>query len=828
MCPVRIARFSLTCLLLALPLSTPPLQARSQQARAGQDTAQVPSPPAVIPVSGILQRADVAQSALRVLQDRLGQRDAATTVIESLPAFIETLNAALEDPIYSPGEGASLRTLDGTRRRWAPFQARLSSWKGVLDPRAQVLAAQRDSLLQTRQIWERTRVAAIEEAAPEALLGRTASLLAEIDDTYGRLNERLESVLSARDQVSQGQRSVEEILSRIESAEAVAQERLFIPDSPLLWRAIRAEGNMRTLIGEVGASWRQTRGEWNSYVRGSSDQLVFWLGAFAVFLVLLQTLRRQATAWIEGGQGPPTSSEFEGATRVLDRPLSAAALLTALLWRLTYETPSVSVGAIVMVVLVVPVWRLLPASITRDLRRPMFAFASLWVFCELVILAIDGSLLQRLSLLLIASLVGAGLYRAVRPDSPVRSFVTHQGWPVALGLGYAGIAVMGASIVANVIGMTTLAELLTRATITSAILAMVLATMVTVLDGLIPMLLSSGWARRLNVVRRHSGILAARGRKLAHVGLFFLWFGIVLTQFGIQRRVFNLLGGALRADLSPGTATISLGDILAFGLVLWLSLMLARGIRVLLEEDVLRSVTLPRGVPTAISTLVYYGAVFVGFLMAAAAAGFDLSRFTLLAGAFGVGLGFGLQNVVNNFVSGLILIFERPIQVGDVVDVGGVQGQVQRIGIRASTVRTWSGAEVIVPNGDLISQQVTNWTLSDRLRRMEIPVGVRYGTDPERVINLLSEAVSHHPEVLPNPAVTTLFLGFGESSLDFVVRAWTSSDDWRVVQSDLAVEVNRALKEAGIEIPFPQRDLHLRSVHEEIGLKGRNIPTEEV
>jgi small-conductance mechanosensitive channel len=322
------------------------------------------------------------------------------------------------------------------------------------------------------------------------------------------------------------------------------------------------------------------------------------------------------------------------------------------------------------------------------------------------------------------------------------------------------------------------------------------------------------------VIRHHSEKLTARVVMLAQVGLFILWLSIAARGFGIQRALLGGLASMLGTDLTIGTVAISLGDILAFAIVLWLSLILARGIRLLLEEDVLQSVSLPRGVPAAISTLVYYAAVFIGFLMAAAAAGFDLSRFTLLAGAFGVGLGFGLQNVVNNFVSGLILIFERPIQVGDTVEVGGIQGQVQRIGIRASTVRTWSGAEVIVPNGDLISQQVTNWTLSDRLRRMEIAVGVKYGTDPQRVIDLLTATVIQHPEVLPDPAANAIFQGFGQSSLDFVVRAWTTSVDWRIVASDLTVAVNSALKEAGIEIPFPQRDLHLRSVDAELKLGG--------
>jgi small-conductance mechanosensitive channel len=196
-----------------------------------------------------------------------------------------------------------------------------------------------------------------------------------------------------------------------------------------------------------------------------------------------------------------------------------------------------------------------------------------------------------------------------------------------------------------------------------------------------------------------------------------------------------------------------------------------------------------------------------------AAAGFELGNVTLLAGALGVGIGFGLQNVVNNFISGLILLFERPVQVGDTIQVGEVLGEVRRIGIRSSTVRTWQGAEVIVPNGTLISEQVVNWTLSDRERRIDVQVGVAYGTDPERVLALLLEVAAKHGEVLAHPAPAALFLGFGDSSLNFELRAWTqNSADWMRIRSDLNVAIHAALAAAAIEIPFPQRDLHLRSV----------------
>jgi len=190
--------------------------------------------------------------------------------------------------------------------------------------------------------------------------------------------------------------------------------------------------------------------------------------------------------------------------------------------------------------------------------------------------------------------------------------------------------------------------------------------------------------------------------------------------------------------------------------------------------------------------------------------GIDLNRFTILAGAFGVGVGFGMQNVINNFVSGLILLFERPVQVGDTVQIGDLLGDIRRIGIRSSTIRTWEGAEVIVPNGNLTSDLVTNWTLSDRMRRIDLPVGVAYGSDPGKVLELLSAVAKQQPRIVTEPPPTVLFLGFGDSSLDFQLRVWTDHfEEWMSIRSDLAVAVHSALRAAGITIPFPQRDVHL-------------------
>ena len=228
--------------------------------------------------------------------------------------------------------------------------------------------------------------------------------------------------------------------------------------------------------------------------------------------------------------------------------------------------------------------------------------------------------------------------------------------------------------------------------------------------------------------------------------------------------------------------------------------------------------TLARGIPESLSTMSRYAILVVGFIFAVAALGFEVGNLALLVSALGVGIGFGMQNMVNNFISGLILLFERPITEGDLVSLDQLLGSVTRIGIRSSTIRTFDGADVIVPNGDLISNQVTNWTLADSRRRVIVPVGVQYGTPARRVIELLVETARAHPAILHDPAPYALFIGFGDSSLDFELRAWTeSSDALTIVRSDLTVGVQDALAAAGIEVPFPQRDLHVKTLPEQPG-----------
>jgi potassium efflux system protein len=263
---------------------------------------------------------------------------------------------------------------------------------------------------------------------------------------------------------------------------------------------------------------------------------------------------------------------------------------------------------------------------------------------------------------------------------------------------------------------------------------------------------------------------------------------------------------------SIGSLHISLTDILLGIVVFVLFLGAVRFLQRKLEERVLPNTRLDIGAQAALRSGVGYVGVTIAVLAAISTAGIDLSSLAIVAGALSVGIGFGLQNIVNNFVSGLILLVERPIKVGDWVVIGTTEGFVKRISVRATEITTWQRSSVIIPNAEILSTSVTNWTHKDNLGRVEIRVGVAYGSDTQKVHDILMECAAEHDKVSDWPKPSVLFRGFGESALDFELRVYLANIlDFVDVQNGIHFAIDRRFREAGIVIPFPQRDVHIRS-----------------
>ncbi|MFQ3610474.1 MAG: mechanosensitive ion channel domain-containing protein [Fimbriimonadales bacterium] len=262
-----------------------------------------------------------------------------------------------------------------------------------------------------------------------------------------------------------------------------------------------------------------------------------------------------------------------------------------------------------------------------------------------------------------------------------------------------------------------------------------------------------------------------------------------------------------------GGSAITPWGILLFLLSFVLLYLLSWRIKVLVAKRLLARTRLDIGAREAIGTLTRYILLVVGTFVLVQSAGIDLTALSVLAGAIGVGIGFGLQNIANNFVSGVIILLERPIKVGDRVEVGEIDGQVLEIGARATTVLTNDNIAVIVPNSQFISQPVVNWTRNDPKVRFRVPVGVAYGSDLRLVERILIQVAEANPDVLDDPPPVVRLIAFGDSAVEFELRVWCTTLVHKrgKLISDLNFAIYEAFQQHGIEIPYPKRDLYLRS-----------------
>jgi small-conductance mechanosensitive channel len=238
-----------------------------------------------------------------------------------------------------------------------------------------------------------------------------------------------------------------------------------------------------------------------------------------------------------------------------------------------------------------------------------------------------------------------------------------------------------------------------------------------------------------------------------------------------------------------------------------------RYLRRILRRRILARTKLEPDLQYAVSRFAGYCFIAIGLFFAFKAIHLDLSALAVIVGALGVGIGFGLQNIVSNFISGLIILAERPIAIGHRIEVGSVAGQVTRINLRSTTVVTNDNITIIVPNSDFITQAVTNWSYGDPKVRLRLPVGIAYGSDVEKFVRVMLEVAAENPAALKQPAPSVRFLGFGDSSLNFELAVWTIelAQSPTRFRSELYFGIERKLRENQIEIPFPQRDLHLRT-----------------
>ncbi len=529
--------------------------------------------------------------------------------------------------------------------------------------------------------------------------------------------------------------------------------------------------------------------------------------AFSCWLGVFRAARRRVPQWTAAGQAVSSS------TVALDRPYSAALLLPLLQASAPFSEVPPTLRQLSQILALVPAIRL-TRLMDRRMTPWLYAVAVLFL-CDTArqnhagVPGIEQALLTAEMLAGIAVL-GYALTRGPLRRAGLQAHGESQTLRAAWWTAWLVLCAFSVALIAGVLGYMRVGRLLATGILSSGALAVSLYACFFVFNSLAGFALRMWPLQLLRMVQHHRSLLERRVRLvLCWVGMW-AWLSRTLDLVGLYQPALSAGAAVLAARLERGAVSLALGDVVEFVLVVWVAYLVSAFVRFVLHEDVFPRVRLPRGISYALSSVLNYVIIAFGFLLGLGVLGLDLTKVTILAGALGVGIGFGLQGVVNNFVSGLILLFERPIHVGDAVEVGGVAGEVRRIGIRASTVRTGQGAEIIVPNAQLIAERLTNWTLSDRLRRIDLPVSVDYGTTPRKAIELLEAVAAAHPAILRTPVPTAFLTGFGEKTINFELHAWTNQfERWFEIRGELAVAVYEAARGAGMLFPFPQREVRL-------------------
>jgi potassium-dependent mechanosensitive channel len=775
------------------PPAAPPASAGGAKEGAGQ----APSEIAAIPLSDIPLRAEAAAKTLDQIQRELEPDPATVDILAKLPSTVRSLEQMRQGPEGKISRETSLQNLMVLRRQWALYRIQLGVWQGIVERRTQAMETARESLSQLRQTWEATERQAPKEAAPPALIQRVHSILSEIRTTEARLQSQRTSLLELQDQITTQLLAIDQTTHEIDDALARAQRSLFAIEGDPLWKPNAWRLGEISLLEQVQNTLQATQRSLDRFWSTYSQRVIAHAILFLALLWLSVALRHRSRRWTLENESLRSSAQ------ILARPLSATLLVASIATLWAYPDAPREVYQVALLVMIVPMLRLLPEILQPRLRPILYGLAVLYVMDTVSRLVLPASsLIQRLLVLLVTALLFAGLVRYYQYEASATVAGERGLRTFRLTVSRLGIFILVASFIANVVGSVSLASLLMAGTLRSAYFAVVFFAGTRVLDGLLTGLLRTPFAGRFRLVQLHADQLWRRGIALVHAAALFAWLLVTCAFFGILGFLTDAVAGSLGKRWVLGTVNISLGDVLAFFLVLGISIVMSRLLRSILAYEILPHVDLPRGIPLAISTGLHYLVLAFGFYLAVGAAGVDMSRITLLAGALGVGIGFGLQNIVNNFLSGILLLFERPIQPGDVIELGAVSGEVKRIGIRSTTVQTGEGADVIIPNANLISREVVNWTLTDRRRRVDVAATVAYGSDPKQVMDILLQVARKYPDVLATPEPMVVFQGMGENSLSFSLRFWTANfDNWVNVKTEVTAGVYKALIESGIAIP---------------------------
>lgn len=761
---------------------------------------------AALPLEEIAERAAEVSSYLRSLPAQFAPGHEIEKIRKELSGLSDRLAVGLQETMQKLQGRPTLDILEVEEQFWQKNQLRLGKWLHTLVRTADRMEAALTRLTDLQKRWSLTLDAARTAQAPATIIQRISAVLTAIETALNNLQPQRKALLGLQGRIDDETIKCETALAQIAQAQKTAMGGLVTRENRPIWSTgqwVRGRNQDRGRWPEIAA------GPWADiahYLRDPFYGMPFHFGLLIAFSVLFLTMRRHVNRW-----APDDASTI--ITTVTDRPCAAALIVTLLIASSPDSPAPPTVRNLFEVLALAPMIRLIRPAVDQRIIGGLYALGLLF-FLDSVRRAYAGAMFFDQAMIVLEALAGMAVIGWSLAFGHLRQSLTQVSGARRLRALRSGAAVvlgiLGAGLAAGLLGYMRIARLMVSGILIGGSAALALSASVKVLSGVAAFFLRVRPLSHLQMVRHHRDLMERRTHRVLVWLAIGGWTIRVLDYLGLFGPALSFVKALLALKVERGSISFSVEDVIAFFLVIWAAHLLSGFIRFVLREDIYPRRGVPHGKAFAASRLLHYTILTVGFITGMGVLGVDLTKVTVLLGALGVGIGFGLQNVVNNFVSGLILLFEQPVHVGDFLEVGDLYGQVQRIGLRASIVRTRHGAEIIVPNSQFISNQVTNWTLSDQLRRINLPVGVSYGAAPQKVMEVIESAAGTHPRVLKNPPPRALFVGFGDSSIDFELRVWTDQFvGWSQIRSEVAVAVHDAVQAVGMSFPFPHREILL-------------------
>jgi potassium-dependent mechanosensitive channel len=806
---------TMVCAQLKLPGQPQPAAPAPAQPAPQPATASTPTAPQPIPLPQIADQAETLDAKLDEISRGLTTQAEETKPNPTISGQSSeiTERAAQADNLLQ--SGPDILQLREEIVYWKALSRLSADQRKLLTERADELQSQITMLTHEQAIWQATEDSIHDTEGIEVVADRVKRELDAIRDLRLRAQTQLNQVLTQQNELSETGRKVSDTLTKLTNAEGSFRVSIFAQDGAPLWSSQSFNESGPTVDVLFHRSASQEAGTAEEFVHARGAGLLFIPVVYGLALAAAFRFRR----YLDTRTGAAVPAK---AHEVFSRPYAMALIVVLLVTTPFNSSLPLSIISVVYLIWIAVLARLTPILVDAEMRAPVYLLLSLNTFEVLRSVMPLGPGLRRIVLTLLTVIVLVAFGWLTRPS---RLRLMHLAkWPQLLILiaTRTGLLLLAVALAANVFGFVSLSRVLGIGTLLSAFLAATQYFVARIALFALSIALESPLLSYLTSDIREA-IHRWGSRILIFISVLIWWTRSQIYVFILQDGMRSTAASVLAFDIAPGKMQVTVGDVLAVILILVIGFGLAKGFSSVVRSVLTSRFPFQRGVPYAVSKVTYYILSVLVVLAAVAAAGVDLNKFTVITGAVGVGVGFGLQDIVKNFASGLILLFERPIRVDDVIELTGMVGTVRRIGARSSTIVTAQGAEVIVPNSNLVSTQVINWTLSSQQRRVEIAVGVAYGTDPERVLALLTAEAASHDGVMTNPAPVAYFMGFGDSSLDFELRFWSERQDiWFQLKSDVTVAVCRALTEAGIEIPFPQRDIHVRTV--DASIQNQSLP----